>query len=324
MLSSASAGHFPSNNPLNLNGLGLNNPWAPPPAHPPHQHQHQHLQQHQQHGLAPQAGQLPPAPSSQLQLPKPSPLSSADNAPRSTHLNAVQAVHTYYSNPSSYTHTNHSATNSNSTSTSSLGTFSSPPQQQQQQQHKLRRMPGGANLAEYRQPPPPPAAAPLPPPPPHHTRTRTSSLSIPKTSKMSVNGAAASPPSARGMPSLNAIAAGPGPSPADAGGQGRAAFDGPRSPPSECLHTIRNHRVRGQSSIPLDATATFQRTTRPSIPRHKCHTPALVQHRPHTSFPFPFPFSFHTTHPPRPHLSLAKYGVRYSTNGVARLVPKLN
>ncbi|CAN8104672.1 unnamed protein product [Discula destructiva] len=180
-----------------------------------------------------------PAQQQQQQLPKPSPLSSADNAPRSTHINAVQAVHTYYTVPSAYTHTQ--ASNSNSTSTSSLGTFSSPPQQQPspQSQHKLRRIPGGANLAEYRPPPPPPppaasqhqqqSAAPHSTSH-HHARARTHSLSIPSTSTMSVNGAASSPQTARGMPSINAIAAGPGP--ADTAGPGRAGFDGPRSPPN--------------------------------------------------------------------------------------------
>lgn len=239
MLSSAappSAGHFPSNplnlsSPLNLKG----NPWAQNPSSQPQQYPHQQQFQAQSHSQ------------SSLQQPKPSPLSSADNAPRSTHLNAVQAVHTYYSGslPSSssayYTHTNNSTTttnttNSNSTSTSSLGNFSPP-----QQHPKLRRMPGGANLAEYRQQPPPslPTSGAAPPPPPtsrHGPRARTTSLSIPKPIKnMSVNGAS-SPQSARAMSSINAIAAGPGPgpTPADAAGQGRAGFDGPRSPPSMC------------------------------------------------------------------------------------------
>lgn len=217
----SSAGHFPS--PLQPNS----SPWAHNHNPNHHNHTHGHQQPQQASSLSAHSHAAQQSLSQSQSQPKPSPLSSADNAPRSgTYLNAVQAVHTYYTTPSSYTHTSQTGSNSNSTSTSSLGTYSSS---QQQQQHTLRRIPGGANLAEYR-----PQHQPAPPSTNnhHHPRARTHSLSIPlSSSKMSVNGTA-SPQSTRGMPSINAIAAGPAPTDA-AGQQGRPGFDGPRSPPSK-------------------------------------------------------------------------------------------
>lgn len=156
---------------------------------------------------------------SALQLIKPSPLSSADNAPRSLHLNPVQAVknnNNHYTTLSSYTHSPTPASG-----------------------HKLRRMPAGANLAEYRlqrqqeqqQPPPPPSHHHH-----HHHHARSQSLTSipPKTASTTTSNG--SPPYANhvaAMSSINAIAAGPGPNNAPPGGPPPGRFDGPRSPPSE-------------------------------------------------------------------------------------------
>lgn len=155
---------------------------------------------------------------SALQLAKPSPLSSADNAPRSLHLNPVQAVKN---------------NNNNHYTTLYLYTHSPTPASG----HKLRRMPAGANLAQYRlqqqqqqqQPPPPHHHH-------HHHHARSQSLTSipPKTASTTTNNG--SPPSANhvaAMSSINAIAAGPGPNNAPPGGPPPGRFDGPRSPPSE-------------------------------------------------------------------------------------------
>lgn len=120
-------------------GLGHHS-YSPSPSHShshPHSHSHSHSHPYQQL--------------------KPSPLSSADNAPRSLHLNAVQAVNTHYTTPTAYTHA-HSNSSSNSVTTSSNSSF-----------HALHSLPQSQLLSS--------PIPPLPPPPPP-TSSSSSSASL--------------------------------------------------------------------------------------------------------------------------------------------------
>lgn len=261
---------------------------SPAAAHT-HGHGHTHTHTHHAHSSI-----------SALQLTKPSPLSSADNAPRSLHLNAVQAVNTHYHTPTSYTHKPPTLTaasrsqsyiapsTTNSSSTATL-TLTSAATAAAATGHKLRRMPAGANLAEYRQ---------------QYPHLRSQSLnSIPsKSSSNSHNNggssiATSSPSSANiaavtaAMSSINAIAAGPGPNntpPAGHPPHGGRFDSGPRSPPSEFSKTsIRN-------SIQFNATQSVPRCRAPdsvnasaahptSPMRHAWLHQALTLHLTHTS-----------------------------------------
>lgn len=236
---------------------------------------------------------------------KPSPLSSADNAPRSLHLNAVQAVNTHYTTPTAYTHT-HSNSSSNSVTTSSNSSYLALPSLSQSQPlslslsppppppssssssssavglhapaHKgLRRVPGGANLAEY--------SRHQHPHPQQHLRTSSLSSSLPngpKNSNMNGGGgasAAGTPTTstgAAGMPSINAIAAGPGPASAAPPHPHGARFDGPRSPPSEFIQTNSPRKIhfchaplplppRGEHNLPTPTDLGKRYSARPCV-----------------------------------------------------------
>lgn len=263
------------------------------PAAHTHGHGHTHTHTHHAHSSI-----------SALQLTKPSPLSSVDNAPRSLHLNAVQAVHTNYNTPTSYTHTPSlltaasrpqsyvASSTTNSSSTATL-TLTSAATTAAATGHKLRRMPAGANIAEYRQ---------------QHPHLRSQSLnSIPSTSSSSNHNnagssIATSPPSSTNiaavtaaMSSINAIAAGPGPNNAPPAGHPPhgARFDGgPRSPPSEFFQFFRLHsKSIPRNSFPMPARPTASMPRLPT-PLPRCDKLGFTRLSPctsHTSHHFSYP-----------------------------------
>lgn len=231
-----------------------------------------------------------------LQLTKPSPLSSADNAPRSLHLNAVQAVHTHYSSPTSYTHApptltapsrSQSYIAPSSSANSSTATLTSPATAAPATGHKLRRMPAGANLAEYRQQQAQHHHHHHHPSPPHQHARSQSLSSIPnKTASSSNNSNNSRPPSANNiaaMSSINAITAGPGPNnaPPPAGHPPHGRFDGPRSPPSEFANSspicfyFESSRV---AVLPDNVNASTAHPTSPGATRLASPGPHFVPH----------------------------------------------